>query len=113
MTRKFYPWLIALVVLVVGILAACGGRTETPSPTVAASPTVAVSPTVAASPPVADGATLLQERCTVCHTLERVESARKTAEEWERTVARMIRRGAELTEAERAVLVEYLAAKYR
>ncbi len=101
MTREFYPWLIALTTVVVGILAACGGRTETPSPT------------AAVSSAVADGATLLQERCTVCHTLERVESAHKTAEEWERTVARMIGRGAKLTEAERAVLVEYLAAKYR
>lgn len=109
MIRRWYPWLMVLVAMV--LLAACGGRTETP-----ASPSATQSPLAAPSPlptPAADGATLLQERCTVCHTLDRVESARKTAEEWERTVARMIGRGAKLTEAERAVLVAYLAEHYR
>ncbi|MBC7228524.1 MAG: hypothetical protein H5T61_15040 [Thermoflexales bacterium] len=109
MIRRWYPWLMVLVAMV--LLAACGGRTETP-----ASPLATQSPLTAPSPlptPAADGATLLQERCTACHTLDRVESARKTAEEWERTVVRMIGRGAKLTEAERAVLVEYLAEHYR
>ncbi|MGQ9804433.1 MAG: hypothetical protein ACUVSH_11485, partial [Anaerolineae bacterium] len=108
MTRNLYPWLIALAVT--GVLSACGGRTETPSPEAAApSPSAALSSPPA---PVADGAALLRERCTACHGLDRVERAHKKREEWERTVDRMIRLGAKLTEAERAVLVEYLAEHY-
>lgn len=111
MTRNLYLWLIALVVTMMGVLSACGGRTETPSPDATAlSPLVTSSPSPA---PVADGATLLRERCTVCHGLDRVERAHKTWEEWEQTVDRMVRRGTKLTEAERAVLVEYLAEHYQ
>ncbi len=136
MAGKRYLWFFVLALVVVSMVSACGGRMETPTPpTAAPSPEVTPSarpeagggrtetptlPTAAPSPevtpsarPVADGATLLRERCAVCHGLERVESARKTAEEWNQTVDRMIRRGARLTEAERAVLVEYLATHYR
>jgi len=109
MERKFFLWVVVLGVVMAGVLAACdGGRTETPSPT--QSPAAEQSPGPA---PVADGATLLQERCTVCHTLERVESAHKSAEEWERTVSRMVGRGARLTAEEKTILVEYLATHYR
>ena len=112
MKRKFFLWVVVLGVVMAGVLAACdGGRTETPSPPVAAlSPLATLSPLPA---PVADGATLLRERCATCHGLDRVESARKALEEWEQTVDRMVRRGARLTEAERAVLVEHLAEQYR
>ncbi|MCX7855500.1 MAG: hypothetical protein N2556_05950 [Anaerolineae bacterium] len=107
MIRKLYFWLIVLAVITVGVLAACGGRTETPTP-----PATVPTPELTLSP-ASDGATLLRERCTACHTLDRVESARKALEEWEQTVDRMVRRGAQLTEAERAVLVKYLAERYR
>jgi hypothetical protein len=59
-----------------------------------------------------DGQELLETRCTRCHNLERVTSSNKTAEQWEATVDRMIIRGAELTDAERDVLVRYLAKEY-
>lgn len=111
MIRESYPWLIALMVMITGVLAACGGRTETPTPPATVpTPELTLSP---ASAPASDGATLLRERCATCHGVDRVESARKTAEEWKQTVDRMIRRGAQLTEAERSVLVEYLATHYR
>jgi len=155
MKRKFSLWIVVLVVVMAGVLAACdGGRTGTPlpiqpSPTAVSTPpppggeemplptqpppttvstppppggeeTPLPSPSPSPSPvptsgpaPVADGATLLRERCTLCHNLERVESARKSAEEWERTVSRMIGRGARLTAEEKTILVEYLATHYR
>lgn len=59
-----------------------------------------------------DGATLLQERCSVCHSLERVQQARKTSSEWEQTVTRMVGRGAKLNEEERTLLIAYLAKQY-
>lgn len=59
-----------------------------------------------------DGAALLQERCTVCHDLKRVEAAKKTADEWKATVERMVGKGAKLDANEQAALVEFLAATY-
>jgi hypothetical protein len=59
-----------------------------------------------------DGKALLQDRCTKCHTLSRVESAHKTAAEWTATVDRMISYGAELNSDERSILLDYLEATY-
>jgi len=63
-------------------------------------------------PPTGDGAALLEERCTVCHGLERPTSARKIRDEWEKTVIRMVSKGAELNEEEQETLIEYLAETY-
>jgi len=59
-----------------------------------------------------EGESLLQDRCTVCHTLSRVKSADKTRDEWGRTVDRMIAMGADLNSEERGVLLDYLEATY-
>jgi mono/diheme cytochrome c family protein len=58
------------------------------------------------------GEVLLQERCTVCHTLDRVMRAGHSALGWEQTVDRMVKRGAELNDEERTVLIDYLAQTY-
>ena len=55
---------------------------------------------------------LVQERCTRCHTLAPIEAARKTPEEWTRTVYRMIGRGARLSDAEAERVIEYLSETY-
>jgi hypothetical protein len=59
-----------------------------------------------------DGETPLQDRCTECHALSRTTNAKKSAEEWERTVARMVGHGANLNDEEQMVLVDYLAQTY-
>lgn len=59
------------------------------------------------------GETLLSERCTACHGLERITSAKQDADGWKATVDRMISKGAVLTAEEAQVLVEYLAEKYK
>ncbi len=59
-----------------------------------------------------DGASLVQERCSVCHPLTRVESSRHTATEWKTIVDTMIGRGAQLTAPEETVVVEYLSANF-
>ena len=59
-----------------------------------------------------DGKALTEERCTKCHTLERVEAAKKTLEEWKANVERMVGNGAELNEAEQKVAIEYLSNTY-
>ena len=70
------------------------------------------TPTSASTSSTQDGATLVQERCSKCHPLTRVESARYTAADWKTIVDLMISRGAQLTPEEETVVVSYLAANY-
>lgn len=55
---------------------------------------------------------LVQERCTSCHGMERITSARKTRAEWAEIVARMVSKGARLNAAEQNIVVEYLSKTY-
>ena len=59
------------------------------------------------------GATLMQTRCSVCHSLDRVTSAHKTADQWKISVDRMINRGAQLSPEEEQTLINYLAQNYK
>ncbi len=59
-----------------------------------------------------EGATLVQERCTVCHSLDRIMGAHYTAVEWKSVVDTMIAAGAQLTPQEETIVVDYLAAYY-
>jgi cytochrome c5 len=59
------------------------------------------------------GAELLESRCSVCHPAARPMAAKKTQEEWDVTVTRMIGKGAKLTVDEKAVLVDYLGKTYK
>jgi hypothetical protein len=83
-------------------------------------PTVTEEPDTPTAPPTEDpepttgpieeeGRALLEERCTVCHTLDPVEASQKSRQVWEETVARMVEYGAQLTDDEQAVLIDYLA----
>jgi mono/diheme cytochrome c family protein len=74
--------------------------------------TSAPAPAAATQAPAADGQALLEDRCSSCHSADRVRSEKKSGDEWQSTVSRMVGKGAELTEAEQAVLVDYLAATY-
>jgi len=95
---------MALVVLLVAsLVVACGGpKEETPVPTQEEKP----------APSTLDGETLVEERCTKCHDLGRVERAKKTEEEWQATVERMVGKGAQLNQAEQELVIKYLAETY-
>ena len=60
----------------------------------------------------APGKVLLETRCTVCHTLERVQKKKAARVGWEKTVNHMIEKGAKLDDAEREAVMEYLTATY-
>ncbi len=64
----------------------------------------------AADEGMSDGEALVQERCTVCHDLIRVEGADYDRAGWEANVDRMIQNGANLTPEERDTVVDFLAA---
>jgi len=136
--------LIIAIVLVTGVVVACGGP-QAPEPPAEVDPTASpteIPPGEEAAPsteapqeeqpttppteapqeeteeqpaepaPEGDGAALLEERCTVCHGLDRTTSARKTREEWEQTVTRMVSKGTELNDEEQAILITYLTETY-
>jgi hypothetical protein len=103
-----------------GFLTACGGNGDpegpdaTPTPTAtpaAAMPGPGTTPAAGEKP--LDGAALMKERCTVCHNIERIELALQEnkfdAAGWEKTVDRMIGKGAELNKAEREAVLKHLA----
>jgi competence protein ComEA len=91
-------------------LAACGSKSTTQAPAQAPSGNATVAPTTGAS--IMDGATLLNQRCTRCHTLTRVTTAKHTADQWTQIVSNMVRRGANLNSDEQKALVDYLAKTY-
>ena len=60
-----------------------------------------------------DGAKLLEERCSVCHPSSRPKSKQKTPEQWETTVNRMMGKGANLSEEEKVILLDFLGRTYK
>jgi len=59
-----------------------------------------------------DGQSLMQERCSVCHSLNRTISKHKTAAQWTTTVQRMVKHGAKLDSQEQLTLIDFLSANY-
>lgn len=90
-----------LILLLAWNAVACGSAPQ-PTPT---SP----APTAA---PQADGASLLQARCTRCHSLDRVQQSPRTSSEWQTVVSRMRSKGAQLNDAEAQLLVQHLTQTY-
>jgi hypothetical protein len=60
--------------------------------------------------PELDGQSLLQSRCGRCHVVEKLEQIEKTRSEWEKAVGLMKWMGVRLSDAEKAVLFDYLTA---
>ena len=96
--------MMLLVLLFGSLLVACGeAKDEIAVPT---------TEQEKATPTAIAGKTLLEERCTKCHDLGRVERARKTEEEWKVTVERMVGKGTQLSQAEQELVIQYLAETY-
>lgn len=110
MRLRLRLFLLCTVAVVALVLVACGGSTGTESTTGGAASTG--SSTGASTGGSPDGQALLQERCTVCHDLQRVEQQKLDATGWSDIVTRMQSQGAQLSEAEKQTLVDYLAATY-
>lgn len=79
-----------------------------PTPTEEPSPTPKPSP----EPPTAQGEAILEEACSVCHTLARVQASRKSRDAWAETIDTMVGFGAVLSDSEREVLIDYLVTEY-
>ena len=65
--------------------------------------------TAASTSASSDPAAIVQERCTKCHNIDRIKAANHDAAGWTATVARMKGKGAQLSTAEAAAVVSFLA----
>ena len=60
------------------------------------------------------GGDILKKKCTICHTLERVNKAKKNETQWKATVDKMIeyiKNPDHLTEEEKTILINYLSRR--
>lgn len=67
----------------------------------------------AEKPAAVDGAALLEKRCSVCHPAAKPKGAKKSKEQWEATVTKMMGKGAKLTADEKKALVDHLSKTYK
>ncbi len=105
--------LAALALVVAASLIGCAG---TPTPT---EPTT-TPPAETATPPATGGAAggttlnapeLVNTKCSMCHTLDRVNNADFDEAKWTTTVERMQRNGLVVSEEEKALIIEYLSTR--
>ena len=107
MTKRVIVLLLLLAVALV--LVACGSSEDGTNGSDTNGDAVTPDDSGGGSSSVTDGATLMEERCTVCHSTSRILGASKDLAGWQSTIDRMVGKGAKLTEEEQAVLAEYLA----
>jgi hypothetical protein len=64
------------------------------------------------TPDVSQGEALVSSRCAECHDLIRVTSARYDQDGWEKTIERMITKGAQLSAEEKILVLNYLTITF-
>lgn len=95
----------SLVVLLAAVFVIGCAKKEEPKP-------VAPPPAPAASP-VAEGKSLFEQKCSVCHGLDRATALTETKEKWAQIVKDMQGKKADwISDAEAAKIVEFLAAEH-
>jgi len=103
MNMKKITLILVVALTFIVLLSACAKQAATPT----------TAPVTSGSTATTDGQTLLETRCTTCHTVDKATSEGGNANQWTRIVNDMISKGAQLTDAEKAVLIDYLAATYK
>lgn len=91
--------------LVLGVSACADTAEETPAPAQETTTDPAETPAEDPAKQVVD------TKCSLCHTLDRVYSADKTRDEWVTTVDRMKANGLVIGEDEYATVIDYLSAQ--
>lgn len=62
--------------------------------------------------PDGEGKRVMLNTCTQCHDLFRIRLGRRSPEEWEETLVAMLNEGAQLSDADFAVVHEYLSVNF-
>ena len=108
--------ILSFLLVISGLLSACSTPT---APIETTTPAVQNGTGGLTQAPISgEGLVLLQESCTLCHSMDRIITAHKTASEWLNTVNRMVAKASTpdspdiLDSNEIQVLVDYLSATY-
>ena len=59
-----------------------------------------------------DPAVLYENKCSICHAIERSKSKKKSEKGWRKTVIRMKKNGAPISDAEVEIIIRHLADNY-
>jgi ABC-type transport system substrate-binding protein len=118
MKIKFLAAFAAILILMT-LLTACGGSQNPPTadtaqPAVAATDSTgssAPAATTAPANPGVDAMALIQEKLQGHHDLDRILNAKHTREEWNATLDRMIKYGANINEDEKKIIIDYLLSR--
>jgi len=98
--------LIALSVMLLAFAIGCA-KQEPPKPAAPA------APVAAPAAPAADGKTLFDNKCGVCHGIDRATVRTETKEKWASIVKDMQGKKADwISDADAAKIVDYLAAEH-
>ena len=99
--------LCVLSLLVLSMAIGCA-KQEPPKPAAPAAP-VAAAPAA----PAADGKTLFDQKCSVCHPLDRATARKEMKEKWATIVKEMQGKKADwISDADAAKIVDYLTAEH-
>lgn len=97
-------------ILILGSTGCIGGEQTPPSTTA-----VTTLPPTAYTPALIDteeAKSLFEVKCSLCHSLNRPASKKKSYDGWLSTVHRMKSNGAPLTDEEAEIIAAYLAQEY-
>jgi len=100
------PIFLVTIILVFTILmglSACAPKAQ---------PTIPVKPETTSGSTTIDGMTLLNDRCTRCHNLDRVINLKESQSGWDRIINKMIGKGAVLNPDQKNILFDYLTQNY-
>jgi cytochrome c5 len=99
---------VLIVVSVTLLVFAVGcGKQEPPKPAAPA------APAAAPAAPAADGKTLFEAKCGVCHGIDRATARTETKEKWASIIKEMQGKKADwISDAEASKIVDYLAAEH-
>ena len=76
-------------------------------------PAAPAAPAAAPAAPAADGKTLFETKCSVCHGIDRATSRTETKESWGSIVKEMQGKKADwITDADASKIVDYLALEH-
>jgi len=88
--------LLALAALLAVALVGCSASTTTPQ---------------TESGSASGGQALVEQKCTMCHPIDRVNEVKKDQAGWEETIGRMEQNGLVVTAEERQAILDYLVQR--
>ena len=99
--------IVSFLLLFALILSACGGGSEKSTN----ASTTGTDNTSSGSTDL-DGKSLVETRCTECHSLNRATSYSGSIDNWTKIVDDMVKKGADLNNAEKEAVINYMAETY-